>query len=129
MICRRANGSSSISTLRQPRVPVYHTEESCEYSQVNPTQLLANNLYFRSILKDPGNFAKRAAMLILYTFCLRFQEEDFTFIQSFIQQHLRFKPLFKKMPHLREVSPSQANLVSPFPSHFISIIYQRLLLH
>ena len=34
--------------------------------------------------------AQRATLLLYHAFCTRLQDEDFTFIQRFVQRHLRF---------------------------------------
>ncbi|KAI9782801.1 MAG: hypothetical protein M1839_004552 [Geoglossum umbratile] len=53
--------------------------------------------------------ASRVALILLHTFCLRLQDEDFTFIRSFIERHLAFQPFCEDPYRSPGVSPATAS--------------------
>ena len=69
--------------------------------------------------KELADDVDRATLLIVYVFCLRLQNEDFTFIQRFILRHLELKCAYKGLYQQQDISPSQTSSVSTFlPNHF-----------
>ena len=61
--------------------------------------------------KEAIQSVSRAALLVLYAFTMRLQDEDFTFIRKFVQRHLDAEATFKEPHFLQDVSPSLNSLV------------------
>lgn len=54
----------------------------------------------------------RAVLLCMYAFCIRLQDEDHTFIRSFIRRHLEPRSIYVNHTRLQDVSPSQSPFIS-----------------
>ena len=55
---------------------------------------------------------RRAILLFMHAFCIRLQDEDHTFIRSFIRRHLEPKSIYVKHSRIQDVSPSQSMFIS-----------------
>jgi hypothetical protein len=61
--------------------------------------------------KESITNVERATLLVLHSFCIRLQDEDFTFIRGFIQRHVSLIANYRKPYHLQDLSPSDSNHV------------------
>lgn len=87
---QRTNGPSSNGCTSLPR-----------YSQ-------GRIAYTRELL----NAAQRATLLMLHVFCLRLQDEDFSFICNFIRRHLSLRTMSREPYHFQDVSSAFGGPIS-----------------
>ncbi|MCJ1312762.1 hypothetical protein MMC25_006438 [Agyrium rufum] len=70
-----------------------------------------------TLIKESIQEAERSTLLLLHAFSIRLHNEDFTFIQRFVQRHLDLKAVYRGPLRFQDASPSYNISVSfPFSS-------------
>lgn len=68
-------------------------------------------------------YVERATLLILHTFCIRLEHEDYSYIRAFIERHLSLRSVLRFPYHLQETSPPQLDMVSNYLSLYVLYLY------
>jgi hypothetical protein len=71
--------------------------------------LVIDRYYYRYI-PEQVSFLERAALLMLYAFCIRLQFEDYGYIRAFIERHLSLRYILKMPYHWQQTSPPELSV-------------------